>query len=112
VNGFPILLVLALVPLVGAIAIAALPRDRELLAKQLALVFSLATLAVTIGICVAFEPGSGERFQFATSYEWISSFGTRCRPWWSRRGTTRIARPTRWRSRRWGSARWRRPGPR
>jgi len=76
VNGFPILLVLGLVPLVGAIAIAMLPRDRELLAKQLALVFSLATLAVTIGICVAFEPRSGERFQFASSYEWISSFGT------------------------------------
>jgi NADH-quinone oxidoreductase subunit M len=69
------LLVLGLVPLVGAVIVGALPRGRELLAKQLTLAFSVATLAITIGLCVAFDPGAPERFQFATSYEWIRSFG-------------------------------------
>ncbi len=76
-NGFPILLVLGLVPLVGSVAVGALPRDRALLAKQLTLAVSVATLLVTIGVCVAFEPGAEQRFQFATSYEWIRSFGVR-----------------------------------
>ena len=74
-NGFPILLVLGLVPLVGSVAVGALPRGRDLVAKQLTLAFSIATLLVTIGICLAFEAGAGERFQFVTSYEWIRSFG-------------------------------------
>jgi NADH-quinone oxidoreductase subunit M len=74
-NGFPILLVLGLVPLAGAVVVGALPRGRDLLAKQLTLAFSVATLLLTIGICLAFEAGAGERFQFVTSYEWIRSFG-------------------------------------
>ncbi|MFL6128008.1 MAG: hypothetical protein ACJ73E_02965, partial [Mycobacteriales bacterium] len=69
------LLVLGLVPLVGAVVVGVLPRGRELLAKQLTLAFSLATLAVTIGLWVAFEPAAPERFQFTTSFEWIRSFG-------------------------------------
>ncbi len=70
-----ILLVLGLIPLVGSIVVAALPSGRTLLAKQLTLAFSLATLAVTIGVCVAFDPHSGSRFQFAQSTPWIRSFG-------------------------------------
>jgi len=69
------LLVLGLVPLVGSIVVFALPRGRHLLAKQVTLLFSLATLAVTIGLCVAFDDDSLERFQFVTSYEWIRSLG-------------------------------------
>jgi len=48
------LLVLGLVPLVGSIVVFALPRGRDLLAKQVTLLFSLATLGITIGLCVAF----------------------------------------------------------
>jgi NADH-quinone oxidoreductase subunit M len=69
------LLVLGLVPLVGSIVVFALPRGRDLLAKQVTLLFSLATLAITIGLCVAFDDNSSSRFQFVTSYEWIRSFG-------------------------------------
>ena len=69
------LLLLGLIPLVGAVVVALLPRDRDQLVKQVTLLFSLAALAVTIGLCVAFEPGSGERFQFSTSFEWIRAFG-------------------------------------
>ena len=69
------LLVLGLVPLVGSIVVFALPRDRVLLAKQLTLLFSLAALGLTIGLCVAFDDNSAERFQFVTSYEWIRALG-------------------------------------
>jgi NADH-quinone oxidoreductase subunit M len=69
------LLVLGLVPLVGSIVVFALPRGRVLLAKQLTLLFSLATLGVTIGLCFAFDDTSPERFQFVTSYEWIRALG-------------------------------------
>jgi NADH-quinone oxidoreductase subunit M len=75
VNGFPILLLLGLVPLVGSVVVGTLPAGRELLVKQLTLAFSLATLAVTIGVCVAFDAGSGQRFQFAWSFSWIRAFG-------------------------------------
>jgi len=69
------LLVLGLVPLVGSIVVFALPRGRDLLAKQVTLLFSLATLAITIGLCIAFTDDSPDRFQFVTSYEWIRALG-------------------------------------
>jgi len=70
-----ILLILGLIPLVGSTAVALVPAGRDALAKQLTLVFSLATLAVTIGVCAAFDPHSTARFQFTHSTSWIRSFG-------------------------------------
>jgi NADH-quinone oxidoreductase subunit M len=70
-----ILVILGLIPLVGSIVVGALPAARVLLAKQLALAFSVATLAVAIGMCIAFEPNSDQRFQFTASTSWIRSFG-------------------------------------
>jgi NADH-quinone oxidoreductase subunit M len=70
----PWLTILGLVPLVGAIAIALLPRGRDLLAKQIALVTSLVVLALTIAVCAAFEP-TGDRFQFTEAHDWIPAFG-------------------------------------
>ena len=69
------ILLLGLIPLVGSVVIVALPRGRVLLAKQLALAFSVATLAWTIGLCLAFDPSAAERFQLAWSTPWIRSFG-------------------------------------
>ena len=44
-TDFPWLTTLAAIPLVGAVVVAALPRGRELLAKQVALGVSLVALA-------------------------------------------------------------------
>ena len=55
------LLLLGLVPLVGSIVVFALPRGRDLMAKQVTLLFSLATLAITIGLCIAFDDNSSSR---------------------------------------------------
>jgi NADH-quinone oxidoreductase subunit M len=84
-SNFPWLTVVGAIPLVGAVAIALTPgrsapgspadkRARDLLVKRLALVFSVATLAVTIAMAVQYNTG-GPRFQFQQTYEWIPQFG-------------------------------------
>jgi NADH-quinone oxidoreductase subunit M len=84
-SNFPWLTVAGAVPLVGAVAIALTPgrsapgspadkRARDLLVKRIALVFSLATLGVTIAMAVQYKTG-GPRFQFQQVYQWIPQFG-------------------------------------
>lgn len=71
--SFPWLSVLIAVPLVGAVVVAALPRGRATLAKQLALGISVLTLALAIAMAVRFDVGGG--FQFEQVHDWISAFG-------------------------------------
>jgi NADH-quinone oxidoreductase subunit M len=71
-----LLLVTLLLPLGGAVAVAVLPDDRQLLAKQLTLGVSLVVLVMTLWMAVGFDTG-GERFQFNSSYTWIADFGVR-----------------------------------
>ncbi len=73
-DSFPWLTVIGLVPLIGAVVLGLLPRTATRLHKSVALVTSLVVLALTIAMCVAFEPG-GDRFQFVQAYDWISAFG-------------------------------------
>src|SRR5579871_2501074 len=84
-NGFPWLTVAGAIPLAGAIVLALIPglpadaapadrRARDLLAKWLALAFSLATLVVVIVIAVKFDVG-GPAYQFTEDYSWIPQFG-------------------------------------
>ena len=73
-DDFPWLTVLAAVPAVGALAVAALPAGQRRLAKNLALFVTLVELALAIAVTVRFSP-DGERFQFTESYTWIKSFG-------------------------------------
>ncbi len=84
-STFPWLTVAGAIPLVGAVVIALTPgrsapggpadrRARDLLVKRIALLFTLATLAVTIAMAVQFKPG-GPRFQFQQVDQWIPQFG-------------------------------------
>jgi NADH-quinone oxidoreductase subunit M len=75
-SSFPYLSVLTAAPLAGALVVACLPRSRPGLAKQVALVWSLAVLALTAVMWVAFRAG-GERLQFRESYPWIPAWGVR-----------------------------------
>ena len=43
-------------------------------ARWTGLVFAVATLAVALGVAMAFQPG-GEQFQFVESHTWIPAFG-------------------------------------
>ncbi|HEX7195511.1 MAG TPA: NADH-quinone oxidoreductase subunit M [Candidatus Limnocylindria bacterium] len=74
-TDFPWLTTLALVPLIGAAVVAGMPATRELLAKQVTLGFSLATLALTVAMALQFDSDSSAEFQFAEVHEWIPQFG-------------------------------------
>jgi len=76
VKDFPFLTILTILPLVGAIVVAAIPRAKAKLAKTVALVWSLAVLVVSIVMWIAFKVG-GDRFQFHDSYPWIPSWDAR-----------------------------------
>ncbi len=74
--GFPYLSVLTVLPLVGALVVALVPRAMPALARQLALLFSLATLGLGVATWLAFKP-AGARFQLRESYPWIPNWDAR-----------------------------------
>ncbi|GAA2510403.1 NADH-quinone oxidoreductase subunit M [Pilimelia columellifera] len=71
---FPFLSLLTLLPLVGALVVALVPRAKGELAKVLALVWSLGVFVLTVIAWFAFDAG-GDRFQFRESYAWIPQWG-------------------------------------
>jgi NADH-quinone oxidoreductase subunit M len=75
-SDFPFLSVLTAVPLVGAVVVAFLPRNRPELAKVVALGWSLAVLALSIAMWLSFQVG-GDRLQFRESYPWIPQWGVK-----------------------------------
>ena len=68
----PWLSILIALPLLGALAVLALPRRTDL-PKQAALGISLVTLGVSAVVAVQFEADGG--FQFVEKYSWIPAFG-------------------------------------
>ena len=72
--SFPVLSVLTVAPLIGALVVAALPRDRPEVAKRVALGWSLGIFALAVAMWVGFSAG-GPRFQFSESYRWIPAWG-------------------------------------
>ncbi|HEY3683529.1 MAG TPA: NADH-quinone oxidoreductase subunit M [Streptosporangiaceae bacterium] len=72
--SFPWLTVIGAVPLVGAVLVAALPKGRDLAAKQITLLISIVTFVLSVIMAVQFTPG-GPRFQFTETYDWIPQFG-------------------------------------
>ena len=75
-SGFPFLSVLTVAPLVGALVVVALPRDRPELAKRVALGWSLGVFALAVAMWAAFS-ANGPRFQFHESYQWIPNWDAR-----------------------------------
>jgi len=84
-STFPWLTVTIAIPAAGALVLAVIPgtpagasdadaRSRNELAKRIALLASLLTLAVTIAMMISFSPG-GPAFQFTQTYSWIPQFG-------------------------------------
>jgi NADH-quinone oxidoreductase subunit M len=77
----PWLTVLGVVPLLGALVVAFLPRGRagdpargaNLLAKQVALVISLVVLGLAIYLALRYDVDGG--MQFVEQYDWITAFG-------------------------------------
>ena len=69
-----LLTTLMLVPLLGALAVFTLPSGRDLLAKQIALGFSVITAAGAIYLGIAMKTNV-TGLQFTEKYSWIPSFG-------------------------------------
>jgi NADH-quinone oxidoreductase subunit M len=76
VSDLPLLTISLLLPIVGAVVVALLPKrdDGSALPKLVAVGFSLLTLGVVAGIAIGFDAG-GPRFQFVEEVSWIRAFG-------------------------------------
>ncbi len=62
-----------LLPLVGALVTMAVPKAKALLSKQVALGFSLLTLALTIVIAVGYHQNGAADYE--ENHTWIEAFG-------------------------------------
>lgn len=74
-NDFPWLTTLMVVPLVGSLIVAALPKAKPATAKAVTLGFSLVTLVLVVVMALQFDGDSADPFQFVESHQWIPSFG-------------------------------------
>ncbi len=74
--SFPaVLTVLVLVPAVGALVLAAMPRARSDLLKPVALLASVLPAALAVWLLSTFDAGAAGLFQFADRYTWIEGLG-------------------------------------
>ncbi|HVT20399.1 MAG TPA: NADH-quinone oxidoreductase subunit M [Mycobacteriales bacterium] len=73
-TGFPWVMVVGLLPLLGVVGILALPRRREGEARTIALGASVVTFAASILMAIDFKV-HGAAFQFTQDYSWIKAFG-------------------------------------
>jgi NADH-quinone oxidoreductase subunit M len=70
------LLGLLAVPLIGSLVIFALPKGRDVVAKQTALIFSVLTFIYAVILGIQFKTGdNAARFQFQGSWVWIKDLG-------------------------------------
>jgi NADH-quinone oxidoreductase subunit M len=74
-SNFPWLTTIGLIPLVGALVVAFLPKSLAARARQIAFAFSLLALVFTIGAALQFTTGSAEQFQLTELHPWIAAFG-------------------------------------
>ncbi len=73
-GGFPILSAIVFTPLIGALLIALVPRERDDLVRWLALGTALVAFALSLAVAAAFtaaQPG----FQYVETADWIPAFG-------------------------------------
>src|ERR687897_3253797 len=71
---FPVLSALVIVPAVGALVLALLPRTGSELTKPVAVLFTVATGALSLYVLAAFET-SESGYQFEVNRSWIADFG-------------------------------------
>ncbi|MEO6712015.1 MAG: NADH-quinone oxidoreductase subunit M [Mycobacteriales bacterium] len=77
-NDFPWLTVIAAVPLVGAVVVAAIPRERVESLKSAAIAFSMIALGLTIALMTQFRSTTrvgAPQFQFVEDHTWIADYG-------------------------------------
>ena len=65
-----------LLPIVGALVIVAMPRDKERAIRALGIVFTGAALVLAVAIAVGFDYGT-DGLQYVLDVNWISAIGVR-----------------------------------
>ena len=73
-SSFPIITLLTLVPLLGAAVVVGLPPQQKMLARRLALAFSIVPLVLMGMLWQGFDPALTE-MQFREQHEWIPTLG-------------------------------------
>jgi NADH-quinone oxidoreductase subunit M len=73
-NGLPLLTIVTFLPLLGAVLIAFIPRQRLSWIRAAALVTALATFVTSLVLLAGFDAGA-PGFQFQEETEWIPAFG-------------------------------------
>ncbi len=71
--SFPWLTVIGAAPLVGAVVVTLLPRDKTTVTKQLAFGVSLVPLVLSVVMAARYDASGG--MQFTETRDWISTFG-------------------------------------
>jgi len=72
--SIPILTLLVLVPLIGALGVSLLAKTQESMIKNVALVSSIITGALSVWILIKFPSGSAG-FEFVSKHSWVSEWG-------------------------------------
>ena len=72
--NFPILSSILLCPVIGLFLVLFTPPKNENAVRIISLVSSLASLALSLWLCVQFDP-SNASFQFVEHVEWVKSYG-------------------------------------
>jgi len=73
-QPFPLLSALVVVPIVGAVLVALMPRARAESARQLAVLTSVAVGAIAVYVLAAFDTADSG-FQFVSRHPWIDELG-------------------------------------
>jgi NADH-quinone oxidoreductase subunit M len=66
-----------LLPLLGAVVIALVPKERDRLVRGLGIVFTAAAMIVAIALAIDFDYGAGAGLQFQLDTRWIPVIGAR-----------------------------------
>jgi len=73
-TNFPILTLIMLVPLIGAVVILLIPREREDVIKTVAATASFVSLLLSVAVFFGYDRVAGG-FQFQEKTSWIPEFG-------------------------------------
>jgi NADH-quinone oxidoreductase subunit M len=72
--GFPLLTSLVLLPIIGALVVAFVPRRLDALVKLIGLLFTLTAGVLAVMVALNFKAGA-DGFQFVSQHEWIEDLG-------------------------------------
>jgi NADH-quinone oxidoreductase subunit M len=74
-SGFPWLTALIVLPLLGSVAVWALPGDQRRLVRHVGFAVSIAELALAVGALLAFHMSTAGTYQLTETHSWIAQFG-------------------------------------